>query len=785
MAFLVVMMLAAMASVTAVLRGELLISSVFLIVALWLTFRLDKEQRLRCGGAAVAVFLCYAGVSLYTESTNETMLLEGETAMVVHIHERVHLDGDLLRTEVLSEEGERLSLRLYLETEEQQALGSLLPGDRCRVSGTLKPPAPPSNFYAFDYKRYLYERGIHWQLEGQSSSMDCQRETAGWRFLLPRFRAAQIERIAQTFPSEVGGVVVALTFGERAFVDAPVLGAYERLGIVHLLAISGLHVGLVTAALFYSAIRLGLTREKAMEGVMVFLPIFVMLTGVAPPVVRAASMAFVVLLCLRLKLRIHPFTGFSCIFFLFLLIQPYALFQLGFQLSFLVSFSLLLSAPTIHRRYRSYISRLLCLTGTAQLIGLPLILYHFFEWSLLSLPLNLVYIPFVSLLVLPASFLAVILDFILPLSLNFPLQVLALIVPVVHDWLLTLDGWRAPTLVVGRPSLVLMLAFFAAIVYMFVNWGQGRPGWWWRPALSLVVIMGIQVAAPYFKSEAVVTMLDVGQGDGFVIELPYRQGVYVIDTGGVISFHDEEWRERSRTFDTGADIVAPYLKARGISKVDKLILTHGDYDHIGGAIGLMEQVRVQEVLYGAGGLEKPFEEETLQFAYDQGAKISFKKSGDTWSQGKQQFGILAPLGTEATTNDRSLVVYAEMGGVSWLFTGDLEEEGERAMLRRFPAFGVDVLKVGHHGSKTSTTEELMAMLGPQIALISAGRNNRFNHPHPEVMERLSEANATVFQTGEHGDVRMTIKNGNMDVRWALNSKKQKGLFSFPLLEASF
>ncbi len=709
----------------------------------------------------VATFLLYYLVGNLTLNQQQTMYEEGEETVQGTIQTIPVIDGDSMAMRIKSLSSEKILVQAFMTSEyEQKALKKLSPGDACQITGSLQSPSSPTNFAQFDYRRYLQEQQIYWVLRTEPAKLECMQSKTNVYFQLQRWRQAQITRLENTIEPELVGIMIALLFGERTVMDGDVVDAYQRLGVIHLLAVSGLHVGMIVAAIFYLLIRIGVTRERTMEVLLLFLPLYTIIAGAAPPVIRASIMAMVVLLCLRIRIRIPPLAGIIVVYMIYLLISPFSLFQLGFQLSFLVSFGLILSAPLIQQRYHHPVSQLLAVTVLSQALSVPLLLRHVYEFSWISIPLNLIYIPFVTLCVLPLSAISFFLSTFIPTSLNMPLLFLEFVVPYAHHTLTSLAAYKWASLIVGKPPLLLVLCLYATVFYGCLCWENGRKNWWIKPLLIFFILLFGQIGAPYLDSRAKVTMLDVGQGDSYLIELPFRKEVYLIDTGGTISFFDEEWRERRRPFDVGANIVVPALKELGISRVDRLILSHGHIDHIGGAYALSQAINIKEVLYGKGPIEGEREREIVEELINQGAGFSFVKEGDQWSSGSSRFAILSPTGTEVELNARSIVLYAELEGRSFLFTGDLEEEGERRIVSAYPHLRVDVLKVGHHGSRTSTSERFLEQLEPTAAFISVGRNNRFGHPHLEVMDRLNEQGIVIWRSDE-GAVRLLLKNGQV------------------------
>lgn len=248
-----------------------------------------------------------------------------------------------------------------------------------------------------------------------------------------------------------------------------------------------------------------------------------------------------------------------------------------------------------------------------------------------------------------------------------------------------------------------------------------------------------------------IVFVDVGQGDATLIKLPYNRGTYLIDTGGEVQFSKAEWEERKSRFSVGEDIVVPFLKSKGITSIDTLILTHGDLDHIGGSAAVLKEMKVKEVLISPNSDEKGEMKKIMKIAGQKRVPVKEAWYPYSWAGDKDGLHIVSPQDEEYEGNNDSIVLYGEIGSLKWLFTGDLEEQGENEFIRNFD-LPIDVLKVGHHGSNTSTTEEFLVDTKPSVAVISAGETNRFGHPHPEVVERLKRRGITIYSTGENGAI---------------------------------
>ncbi|WAA11519.1 DNA internalization-related competence protein ComEC/Rec2 [Fervidibacillus halotolerans] len=688
----------------------------------------------------------------YVTFTNEPITDPKLMETIVTVRTYPVIDGNEMETVVSMDDGHLYLLKYYFrsKTEKEKWEQILEPGTFCKVHGEITIPREPSNPNGFHYRRYLQSRNIHY-LFNVARMQSCVK---GKDSIIDRIRLLRkqgIQVIEEAYPDTVSPIVSALLFGEKEKIDSDLLQSYRQLGIAHLLAISGLHVSVLTAGIYYVLLRIGFTRETTRNILLLFLPVYALLAGGAPSVNRAVMMAWMIIFFSKWKKAIHPIDALGISFLFFLLYNPYILYHVGFQLSYAVSFSLILSSSIIRQRRPWYV-KIAFVSMVAQFGSIPILLFHFYEFSLLGIILNIFYVPFYSVVILPLSFTSFFLLLFIPFFATPFVFIVSFSLKIANGFAQRFADFPLATWTLGKPPLLMLLLFYLFFIIGFMlmekDWKRKRG----MMILCFFLPFLLQIGYVKFHPFGEVTFIDVGQGDSIWIRLPFHQGNYLIDTGGYIPFEEEEWKRKKESFDPGKRIVIPFLKSKGVTKIDKLILTHGDQDHIGSAKNIFSELKVGELIVGKTSKKRELEREVIRFALQKKIPVKEVSRGIRWHIGNGQFFILAPKMYAPSGNDSSVVIYAHIGGLDWLFTGDLERDGEMDLTKNFPTMQVDVLKVGHHGSNTSTEAAFLQQIRPKIAVISVGKNNLYGHPHERVLEDLEKAGATIYRTDIHGAV---------------------------------
>jgi competence protein ComEC len=713
--------------------------------------------------------------------------------------------------QIMLEPDERLQVVIYLDREEQQqTVLTWIRGMELRLQGTLGHPGTARNFGDFDYRAFLEKQRIYWQLtvDDLDAAVVRSRPSLSAHLLLgymDRISDRMTELVWRLYDERYAGFMQGLLIGDRQELQPELYNRFSDIGMTHVLAISGLHVSVFTAGCFWLLRIFRMTRERAIIICFILVPLYVLFTGASPSAIRAGLMGMLGLLAMRLG-RWRDSLRYILIAALAMLVaNPYYIYNVSFQLSFLVTAGLILLVPQlVHAMHRlpSAISGALAVTIAAQLFSYPIVIYYFHILHLLSPIANLLLVPLVSVIILP-------------------LGMLSLLFGVVHPVLGHLLAWpnsyvvellfRAVTWTAEREALLTIwpqvpvwwaAAYYVLLLAIICLYPRLRD-WGSRPALrgllllapaSMTALILYAYAGDPWERTGIVSVLDVGQGDSILIRTPSGKHI-LVDGGGTFNYarEDEAWRSRRDPYEVGKDTIVPLLRRRGVRQLDAVIATHLDADHIGGLHAVIEQVPTARILFNGTLKDSPYAERLIASALERDIPIIPVTSGHKWQvDGVTNLTFLHPFtsleGIEEyglqeadDQNGESVVFLLQMDEASFLFTGDIGEAEERAILRSLQseeseALGsgsaenavapIDVLKVAHHGSRYSTSGAWLDYWQPLIGVISVGRNF-YGHPTDDVLERLAEREIIVYRTDQHGEVQYRIVNGRLEMRTKL------------------
>ena len=660
------------------------------------------------------------------------------------------VNGQYVRGFVKTEDDMRvyMTYKLHSEDEKKALQARSLVGMRMQLTGQLVQPSERLHRFQFSMAAYLKSQGAIGTYEVEHMSFVNMDTSILSR--LGRYRFSLLQKIDDTFPETLAGEAKALLFGDQGDLDQQTKRTYQILGITHLFAISGLHVALL-GGLFYQFLLFCRVRiHIAVSLLLIALPIYAVLAGGAPSVWRSVMMTVIVLLLQLNSKQLTASDAISVSFVVFVWLQPFSIFQVGFQLSYLATCALIFSSKIIVTSH--WLKNGFLITFVCQLLVYPLLLYHFYEISLSSFIVNIFLVPLFSFVLLPINVFFFLNSYVIP-SLNtlfFPLyekvrMALSTFLSVIAD--LPYQLWQP-----GRPSTFFLCLAFIAVIWMFVL--IEKRFYVWASAMIVVPVLLLSVL-PRVHDDLRITYLSVGQGDSTIVELPKREQVIVIDVGGILRFDGDAWKKSDTTYEVGRQVVVPYLKGKGLTTIDQLILTHADADHAEGAEEVLQELRVKAIYVTPSCMGKAVMQDLWQEANKQQIPIYEMMAGTTFRIGDVQFDYLWPYDRMYEGNNDSLVLKITRGTFSTLLTGDLEEDGERTLIEK-SSLSTTILSPGHHGSKTSSSDAFLRATQPELAIFSTGLNNRYKHPAKEVVERFQAAGIQTLNTAEDGTIEVIV-----------------------------
>ncbi len=655
-------------------------------------------------------------------------------------------------------------------------------GDQIEVSGRLKGIRSYCNPGGFDYARFMALRSIWVRLYANPDKIRMIRPTreGGWRTRVNQWRAElsrQMESALAAHPPTAISVLKALIIGDRSGIGPELREAFNRAGVGHVLAISGLHIGMVAASVFAAAVwllswipwmlRNALTRKSAAIFTMVPVAGYAALSGLSPSTQRAALMVAAFLMIFWVGRRHDWLNALNIAALIILVIYPPSLLSISFQLSFSAVLAIFIGS----RRFRGspppeqpWFGRLLRRVGAllgisllAVLGTLPIGMFYFNQVSLAGPAANLVVVPLVGTLVVPAGLLGVLLSLFHAAAAGLCWQVAAWGVKWMLLFIHTVAAWPYAAVQTITPSTVEIILYY---LFILVLLQYKRRKVFYVGMAAVIAASGMDAAWWYHqrfaRREMIVTAIDVGQGSAHLLELP-GGGTVLIDGGG---FSD------NRMFDVGARILAPLLWRKKIKTIDVLALSHPNSDHLNGLLYILEHFKVREVWSN--------HEPADTFGYRRWAQVirsrclrhtSFEDVAVGKRIGDVLFEILSPPNnfmqlaeTESwrDLDNNSLVIRAVFNRIGFLFPGDIDTKAEADLLARVDRCKLknQVYFAAHHGSRYSNCASFLRAVQPSDTIISAGWKNRFKFPHKTVLKRLSAAGCRTWRTDLCGAVQV-------------------------------
>lgn len=611
---------------------------------------------------------------------------------------------------------EKLVVNYYQELPEEIKLG-----DKLQISGNLLIPSKNTIPNQFNYKEYLYYNGINYIVVADSISK-IENNTKIIYYLKEKVN----QRILSI--SYANEYIKTFILGDTTSLDDSVINSFRQNGISHLFSISGMHISLFAAIILSFLKRISYNNFYNYSVVIAFLSFYAILIGSSPSVIRSLIMYILFSLNKLFNLKIKKIDLMCLVLIIILLINPYYLYNISFQYSYIISFSLVLYSYKISK-VKNKIMKSLYTSLISFLVSFPICIYNFYQANVFSIILNIFLIPYVSIIIFPLSLIC----FIIPkLSI-----ILHFFISILESISMFISKYSIGIICFSKPNIYLIIIYYILIIMFLHNYKN----------IYLFVLLFIHKTFIYFDPTIKVSYLDVGQGDSIFIKYPYNKSNILIDTGGLLNSN----------YSVISNKTIPYLKSIGIYKINYLILSHGDYDHMGEAINLINSFKVDKVIFNCGthnNLEKKLinvlDKKKIKY-YSCIKELSIDNNKLYFLQTKEY----------NNENDNSNVIYTEFNNYKFLFMGDAGIDKEKDILKKYNLKDIDFLKVGHHGSATSSSEEFIHSTNPKYSLISVGKNNRYGHPKETILNTLK--NSKIYRTDLDGSIIFKIKSNSSKI----------------------
>lgn len=661
------------------------------------------------------IFLCIY-ILLFTKIIKYESKLDIRKNVFEGVITSIKFEGDRLVLDVKGEE--RLIAYYYVKSKEEKntILDVIHHGDKIMLKGTLKVPFNNTIPNNFNYKKYLYNKKIYYTL-----SVDSYEIIKNNKNILYKIKDKLYKKIINLDNSDY---YLAFILGDKTLLSSEIYNSFQSNGISHLLALSGMHINILLLI-----INMFLKKFKESKRIIItsiILIVFLILTGLTASLQRATIFYILKNINNKFNLRYSNIKLLFIVAFIILFINPFLIYDLGFIYSFIVCFGIFYYSDFIKG---NYVVKLFKLSLVTFLFSMPITIMVNYEVNLSSIFINMLFVPWISLIVYPLSLISFIIPILNPLfgftinitnNMNMLFSKISLIINI------------------PKLSIILIILFYLVLLVrkkkLYI-------------CLFLILIFGKVIVL--FDKNYYVYFFDIGQGDASVLVSPHQKEVLMIDTGGKITYEKEEWQKSNKTYNI-SDGVIKFLKSRGITKLDYLIISHGDQDHAGDALNIIKKINVKKVVLNNGStnsLEKKIINTSVKITNNYNLKY-FKV-------------INLNNGFYDNENDASLVNYITFLKYKFLFMGDASRSVEEKIIEKYNLFNIDVLKVGHHGSKTSSSKYFVDKIIPKYSVISVGRNNRYGHPHEEALSNL--INTKILRTDSDGTITFKINKNKFDI----------------------
>lgn len=582
-------------------------------------------------------------------------------------------------------------------------------GDKIKVKGTLITPSKNTNQNTFNYQKYLYYKKIYYLVE--ATSINKIANNNNYLYTIKNTLYQKIDKLKSS------NYIKTLLFCDNTL-SKEIKESYRINGISHLFSVSGMHINFFVSIIYLYLNKITYNKRIKYLITNIFIITYLILFP-SSSLLRSAVMSILYSINYLLKLKIKKIDILLLTLVVSLLINPFIIYDLGYIYSYTITFFLVLSSSTLKKKNK--INKIIYISFLSFLVSIPITIYNSFEINIISILLNIILVPIISIIILPLTILTYIfpiLDSILYLFTN-TLETISLFISKIN----------ITKIIFPKPSLLIIVLYYIIFLLSYQN-----KKYFYLNIILLIIIY----ISPYLNSNFEVVMFEVGEADCHLIKYPYNKNTILIDTG------KNEYKIKNE--------VIPYLKSIGIKKIDYLIITHGDEDHIGGSITLINNFQVKNVILNKGTFTD-LEKELIKNLNKK--KIPYQININKINLSNHTIYLLNNTKYN-NENDNSIITYFTYQKYKFLHMGDASINTEDNLLENYNLNNISILKVGHHGSNTSSSKDFISQINPSISLISVGENNIYHHPNKEVINNLSKSR--IYRTDINNMVKLTINS---------------------------
>lgn len=626
-------------------------------------------------------------------------------------------------------------------------------GETIYFNGELKLPKENTNPRLFNYRLNLKTEKIYTSMSLREHSItEVDSDNIALRYRVKSKFTGMVENTFNQYLSEKNSSLLSSIFlGKSSYLSSEDIDLYREMGLAHLLAVSGLHIGIISGFISFVLSNLGVKKRINIVITLSTIWIYGYLIGFPPSILRSGIMFTILYYSQLIHEPYDSVNALSLAMFILLLLNPYYLFNLGFQLSFAATFSIIILAPRINRRFYPYRNKLV--QSLVSILGvqiglLPFQAYYFNNINPLSIVANLFIIPIISFALIlgflmivfsKIHYLNLIIGFFLENILNFEAMILS--------WISRIS---MKSFTVFSPEIISGIIFYIMIliVFDFVDIKKLNKVLVKVTSWSLVFLILVNSYLFINNKSSEIHFIDVGQGDAILIR--GKNADYLMDTGG--SFFGD--------YNIAEGVTLPYLQKLGINRLNGLFITHFDADHSQGLTLLLENLKVDYVFSSY----LPEKGDILDYINSNDVEIIILKENDRLKlDAYLSLDIIWPAAiSNLNPNNNSLVSILKSSGGNVLLTGDIEREAEYFIKDRI-FDPIDIIKVPHHGSNTSSTEDFLQKIKAKEGIIQVGRNNLYNHPSDEVLDRYKSLDTNIYRTDHMGLVKLVLHENKYEI----------------------